>query len=71
MNVPDVLLLNEGGLTFRPARLPQTQAGCGDLAEAVALDGDGRDELVVTNGRWGATGPIQVLTTSATLGAQQ
>ncbi len=71
VNIPDVLLRNQGGLRFEPIRSPQATAGCGDRGEAVDLDGDGRDEFVVGNGRWSATGRIQVLTTSTTLGAQQ
>jgi hypothetical protein len=28
----------------------------------IDLDGDGADEVVVGNGRWGSQGPVQVLT---------
>jgi hypothetical protein len=64
-NVPDRLLLDRRGpWNFRHVRIPRTRRGCGDVAAAVDLNEDGRDEFVVLNGRplW-ATGPVQVLTT--------
>jgi len=62
-DVADRLLLDRGpGWRWTAARLPRPGQGCGDVAEAVDLDGDGLDEFVVGNGRWGSRGPIQVLT---------
>jgi hypothetical protein len=64
-NAPDHLLLDQRGpWNFRRVRIPRMRRGCGDVATAVDLNEDGRDEFVVLNGRplW-ATGPVQVLTT--------
>jgi hypothetical protein len=63
-NQPDFVLL---GVRNRPGqfvtrRLPNA-AGCGDTAEAVDLDRDGRMEFLVGNGQWDAEGPVQVFTT--------
>jgi hypothetical protein len=64
VNKPDYILLDKrdqpGEFVIR--RLPNA-AGCGDTAEAVDLDLDGRVEFVVSNGQWGAIGPMQVFTT--------
>jgi hypothetical protein len=64
VNQPDLLLLgrpNKPGQFF-VRRLPAA-GGCGDTAEAVDLDRDGRVEFIVGNGQWDAHGPLQVLTT--------
>jgi len=62
-NIDDRLYLDAGpGWGWDEARLPAGIAGCGDTAEALDLDGDGVDDLVVGNGQWSARGPIQVLT---------
>lgn len=68
VNVDDRVLLNEGDArrwTERPA--PSGVPGCGDAAVAVDVDGDGGDEVVVTNGSGqgqpdGIEGPVQLLT---------
>jgi len=63
LNLDDRLYLDAGpGWAWDEARLPTGVAGCGDTAEALDIDGDGIDDLVVGNGQWSATGPIQVLT---------
>lgn len=69
-NVDDRLLLNRGEGRFRPEPIPQAGGGCGDVATAVDLDGDGRDEVVVLNGSHqpaDTPGPVQVLTVSPSL----
>jgi hypothetical protein len=63
VNIDDRLYLDTGpGWSWDRARLPTGIAGCGDTAEALDVDGDGVDDLVVGNGRWSAEGPIQALT---------
>ncbi len=63
VNVDDRLYLDAGpGWGWDRARLPTGVAGCGDTAEALDVDGDGVDDLVVGNGQWSAEGPVQVLT---------
>ena len=62
-NGEDRLLLSAGpGWAWLPAALPQDVRGCGDVATALDVDGDGVDDLVVGNGHWAAEGPVQVLT---------
>ncbi len=63
VNLEDRLYLDVGpGWTWERARLPTGIAGCGDIAEALDVDGDGIDDIVVGNGLWSAEGPVQVLT---------
>jgi hypothetical protein len=66
-NMPDWLLVNgPGPSAFEPRSVARVQDGCGDTAEAIDFDGDGKDEFVVLNG--GGTeqslprGPEQLLT---------
>jgi hypothetical protein len=64
VNVSDRLLLNRRvAWSFRRVRIPQARRGCGDVATAIDLNEDGRDEFVVLNGRPVSAGPVQVLTT--------
>ncbi len=63
VNLADRLYLDAGpGWDWEEARLPTRVAGCGDTADALDVDGDGIDDLVVGNGQWSAEGPVQVLT---------
>ncbi len=63
VNFDDRLYLDAGpGWGWDRALLPSGVAGCGDTADALDVDGDGVDDLVVGNGQWSAYGPIQVLT---------
>jgi hypothetical protein len=63
-NVPDVLLLHRrSSWGFRRVGLPQPRHGCGDVAAALDLNANGRDEFVVLNGWRRSRGPVQVLTT--------
>jgi hypothetical protein len=67
-NLDNLLLLNDGRGRFRSVETPQAGSGCGDMAEMVDIDGDGRDEVIVMNGRpRGVRGPVQVLTRSPAL----
>jgi hypothetical protein len=62
-NIADVLLLHRRTMWgFRRVAMPQAQAGCGDVAAALDLNANRRDEFVVLNGR-PDPGPVQVLTT--------
>lgn len=62
-NGEDRLYLSTGpGWTWSQADLPEDIRGCGDVATALDVDGDGIDDLVVGNGHWAAEGPLQVLT---------
>lgn len=62
--VPDVMLLNNGnGASYRTTPIPQTKEGNGDVATAIPnWQGSGRAAFLVTNGRWGARGPAQLVT---------
>ena len=72
VNVPDLLLLNDGdGRTWAQAELPPLPegeyAGCGDTAEMTDFDRDGLQDVVVLNGGGSAQpldldGPDQLLT---------
>jgi hypothetical protein len=66
-NMPDWLLLNEPGRgAFELQRVALAQSGCGDTAEALDFDGDGKDEFFVLNGsgtyQGQERGPEQLLT---------
>jgi hypothetical protein len=70
VNVPDVLLLNNGmGTAWAPFRgLPGPVPGCGDVADDLDFDHDGRRDFVVLNGGYIRDsdvdiGPDQLLTT--------
>jgi hypothetical protein len=72
VNVPDLLLMNEGNGRdwIRNKRLPGLVSGCGDVAASLDFDRDGRDDLVVLNGGYlrysdGDQGPDQLLTTGS------
>jgi hypothetical protein len=72
VNEPDLLLLNDGtGRDWTQLALPELAAGelagCGDTAEMVDFDRDGRQDVVVLNGGGNAQpldldGPDQLLT---------
>lgn len=69
-NIDDLLLVSDGAGGFRAEPVPRARAGCGDVATAADLDGDGRDEVVVLNGSHqpaDTPGPVQVLTLSPAL----
>lgn len=58
---PDQLLISAGdGRSFATRTVPRTTFGTGDVAIALDVDGDGRDEIVVLNGG-GGRGPIRLL----------
>lgn len=63
----DVMLLNNGnGKSYRTLAIPQVTAGDGDVATAIPnWNGIGRAAFLVTNGRWGKVGPVQLITFSA------
>ena len=68
VDMPDVLLLNDGGgRTWTPLEVPEPSDGCGDVAEMIDWDRDGAMDVLVLNG--GGTsqpldldGPDQLLT---------
>lgn len=63
----DVMLLNNGnGKSYRTLPIPQVTVGDGDVATAIPnWNGTGRAAFLVTNGRWGKPGPVQLITFSA------
>lgn len=66
-DMPDWFLRIGRAGTFTAERVARVSAGCGDTAEAIDFDGDGRDEFVVVNGGGageteGQRGPEQLLT---------
>ena len=64
-NLDDLLLLHGPGEWAYSAVKAPPASGCGDVAAAIDLNDDGRDELIVLNGHpGGPAGPVQVLTTS-------
>jgi len=64
VNDPDYLLLGDGtASSFSEVSLPNTAAGCGDMAEPIDIQGDGLDEFIVLNGFGETTqGPVQLIT---------
>jgi plastocyanin len=62
---PDLLLLNDGtGTSFAKVGFPQNTQPCGDNAEPVDHDGDGRTDFLVLNGVGHTSepkGPIQLI----------
>ncbi|MFZ1428364.1 MAG: VCBS repeat-containing protein [Geminicoccaceae bacterium] len=66
-SVQDVMLLNNGnGKSYRTLEIPQATTGDGDVATAIPnWNGTGRAAFLVTNGRWGKLGPVQLITFSA------
>ena len=63
----DVMLINEGnGASYHPISIPQAAEGEGDVATTFPdWGGSGRAAFLVTNGRWGSAGPVQVIAFSA------
>lgn len=63
----DVMLINEGnGASYHTISIPQASEGEGDVATTIPdWGGSGRTAFLVTNGRWGNAGPIQVIAFSA------
>ena len=61
-NAGDLLLLDAPGWDYDPVFAPPVGRGCGDTAAMLDVDGDHRQDVVVTNGRWARRGPVQVLT---------
>lgn len=63
----DLLLVNggpdgAGGWRFSSVAIPQTTVGDGDTAQAIDdWAGSGRAAFLVTNGKWGASGPVQMI----------
>jgi hypothetical protein len=64
VGVADVMLLNKGsGASYRTTSIPQVKVGNGDVATAIPnWRGTGRAAFLVTNGRWGVRGPVQLIT---------
>jgi hypothetical protein len=65
-NRPDRLLLNSGdGKSWTEIPTPEAGVGCGDDAAPIDYDGDGSDEIIVTNGGGFANvarpGPVQLI----------
>jgi hypothetical protein len=61
-NARDLLLLDAPGWDYDEVQAPTVTRGCGDTAAMLDVDGDHRQDVVVTNGRWARRGPVQVLT---------
>ena len=65
-NRPDRLLLNSGdGRSWTEIPTPEAGVGCGDDAAPIDYDGDGTDEIIVTNGggfeNVARPGPVQLI----------
>lgn len=64
---PDLMLLNNGnGAIYAEASVPQNTEPCGDNAEPLDFDGDGRTDFIVLNGirqnnHEAPMGPIQLI----------
>ena len=60
----DIMLLNNGtGRSYRTMPIPQVTVGDGDVATVIPnWNGSGRAAFLVTNGRWGTSGPVQLIT---------
>ena len=63
----DIMLINNGdGKSYHTIPIPQTTLGDGDVATAIPnWHGTGRAAFLVTNGRWGKQGPVQLITFTA------
>lgn len=63
----DVMLINEGnGASYHTISVPQASEGEGDVATTIPdWRGSGRAAFLVTNGRWGSAGPVQLIALSA------
>jgi hypothetical protein len=63
-NVPDLMLLNEGGGNrFAPMAVPQATRGTGDTAYALDYEHNGLQDILVLNGHSSARqGPVQLIT---------
>ena len=63
----DVMLINDGnGASYHPISIPQATEGEGDVATTFPdWGGSGRAAFLVTNGRWGSAGPVQLIAFSA------
>ena len=59
-----VMLINNGdGVSFHTLPLPLLTEGNGDVATAIPnWSGTGRAAFLVTNGRWGVAGPVELIT---------
>jgi hypothetical protein len=62
-NVPDLMLLNEGGGTrFAPMAVPQATRGTGDTAYTLDYDHNGLQDILVLNGHVDVRqGPLQLI----------
>lgn len=69
----DVMLINEGnGTSYHTISIPQASEGEGDVATTIPDWGQsGRAAFLVTNGRWGSAGPVQVIAFSAATAPEQ
>jgi HEAT repeat protein len=69
----DIMLLGAGGgASYRSIPIPQAREGEGDVATAIPnWDRSGRTAFLVTNGRWSAAGPVQLIAFSAATLAEQ
>ncbi|MFZ1430071.1 MAG: HEAT repeat domain-containing protein [Geminicoccaceae bacterium] len=63
----DIMLINdEDGASYHMISIPQASEGEGDVATTIPnWGGSGRAAFLVTNGRWGSAGPVQVIAFSA------
>ena len=63
----DIMLINNGdGKSYHTIPIPQTTLGDGDVATAIPnWGGSGRAAFLITNGRWGKPGPVQLITFTA------
>lgn len=59
----DILLINQGsGISYRAMSMPRVSAGDGDTATAIPnWAGTGRTAFLVSNGKWSASGPFQLI----------
>lgn len=64
---PHIMLINDGnGVSYHRISIPRVSSGNGDTANAIPnWNGTGRTAFLVTNGKWGVPGPIELLVFSA------